>query len=740
MEVLGSRYQLLGELGQGGMGIVHEAIDRQLERHVAIKMILEPVLDRTARERFLREARSAAAISHPNICQVHEIGEHNGQPFLVMELLQGEALAARIARGPLPAAEGVSTMRSVLSALGALHTKGLIHRDLKPSNIFLTPHGVKLLDFGLARSASATESATQADLTKPGSAIGTLRYMAPEQIAGDPVDARTDLWAAGIVLYEMLTGRLPFKADSAMGMLHAVLREPRDPIGSTGHPEVDVVIDRVLQREPAKRYQSAEAMAAALARGYQEPTAEFKPPRIRLVVLPFRPLRADEETAFLEAALPDAITTSLASVSSLTVRSNLAALRFGTTVDLPKLANELDVNHVLTGTLLRAGERLRVTCQLVEAPGGNLVWSETTERPLGDLFELQDAISRHIVDALPIEHGTRTRERRDIPASARAYELYLRANALSKEGQGWLLSRDLYQQCLAEDPNFAPAWARLGRMHRIIGKYLETDHRPSFAAAEEAFRRAFAINPDLSMAHHLFVYLEVEMGHADRALVHLVERIKRAPFQAELYAALCQAARYCGLLDVSAAAGEKALRLDPQVQTSLINTYMALGNSKRAIEVWNGDSTSQVAMALLETGANIEDVRRAILTEGRAFGEGTPSALFAEALASVLGGDRENAVRMFLRLQSMSENFPDGEAMYQVARMLARVEAKEMALDLMSRAVELGYYPIAWFEQDPWLASIRSEPVYEQTCVRARERHLAAASAFAAAGGHRLLD
>ncbi len=721
------------------MGIVHEAIDRQLERRVAIKTILEPAHDRTARERFLREARAAAAISHPNICQIHEIGEHEGQPFLVMELLQGEPLSARLARGPVVAPEAVSILRPVLSALGALHAKGLVHRDLKPSNIFLTPHGVKLLDFGLARSASAGDTATAANLTMPGSAVGTWRYMAPEQITGDAVDGRTDLWAAGIVLYEMVTGRLPFNADSAMGVLHAILREPRDPIGSTGHPDVDRVIDRALQRLPGMRYPYAETMADALGHTLQESMPTMAPPRIRVVVLPFRPLRADEDTAFLEAALPDAITTSLGSVPSLTVRSNLAALRFGSTVDLPKIASELDVNHVLTGTLLRAGDRLRVTCQLVEAPGGNLVWSETTERPLGDLFELQDAISRHIVDALPVEHGTRVRERRDVPASARAYELYLRANALSKEGPGWQLARELYQQCLAEDPNFAPAWAKLGRMHRIIGKYLETDHRPGFAAAEEAFRRAFAINPDLSMAHHLFVYLEVEMGRADKALVHLVERIKRSPFNAELYAALCQAARYCGLLEVSVAAGEKALRLDPQVQTSLINTYMAMGNSKRAIEVWNGDSTSQVSMALLDTGANLDEVRTAILAEGRAFGEGTPSALFAEALASALAGDRDNAVLMFTRLSSMSEDFPDGEAMYQVGRMLARVDAKEFALDLIARAVELGFYPIAWFEKDPWLESIRGERAFQQACARARERHLAAASAFEAAGGHPLL-
>lgn len=742
--LLSARYEMLGSLGQGGMGIVHEAIDRQLERHVAIKMILDAGHDASSRGRFVREARSAAALSHPNICQIYEIGEYDGQPFLVMELLQGEVLSDRIASGALTPAESIAIVRPVLSALGALHAKGLVHRDLKPSNIFLTPHGVKLLDFGLARPMTAGDTATNADLTQAGAITGTLRYMAPEQFTGDAIDGRTDLWATGVVLYEMLTGKLPFAADSTLDMLQAVLREPREPLlPIPGHAALDRVLDRALQRRASKRYQDAAAMAADLGDAVTDSfPAHTPPPRIRVVVLPFRPLRVDEDTAFLEGALPDAITTSLATFPSLTVRSNVAALRFGPTVDLPKLAAELDVNHVITGTLMRAGDRLRVTCQLIGAPGGNLVWSETTDRPFGDLFELQDAISRHIVDALPLEQGARARQGRgDVPANARAYELYLRANALSQgEGFDWLQARELYYECLTEDSQFASAWARLGRVHRIIGKYLEADHRASFAKAADAFRRAFALNPDLPMTHHLFVYLEVETGRADQALVHMVQRIRQSPFNADLYAALCQAARYCGLLDVSAAAGEKARRLDPQVQTSLMNTYMALGNPKRALEVADGLSDSAVAMAMLDQGGDIEHVRRSIAAEGQRIGAHTPTGLFCEALVAVLGNEREKALEMFMRLQAMSDHYPDGEAMYQVVRMLARVGARDVAIDMFGRAVGLGFYPIAFFAHDPWLDELRDDPAFKATCARARELHLAAASAFEAAGGYRVVE
>jgi serine/threonine protein kinase len=414
---LASRYQLVRRLGEGGMGIVHEAIDRQLDRRVAIKMIRDPAADDPlVHERFLREARAAAAIAHPNVCHLHEIGEHEGTPFIVMELLEGEPLSARLARGPLTEAEALDVIIPVLGALDALHDTGLVHRDLKPSNVFLTPHGVKLLDFGLARYSSPDLAFTAPELTRPGMLAGTVKYMAPEQITGDPVDARTDVFAAGVMLFELVTGHAPFTASTTLDWLNAVLRE--DPPTLPNRSPLDRVIHRALQRRPDDRYASAAEMATdlealpglpgsakrSLDRGDADQLRTATP---RVVVLPFRLLKADEEIGFLENGLPEALTTRLNSMPAWSVRSNLGALHVEAP-GLAALAAELDVDHVIAGTVLRSGDQVRVTAQLVEAPGGRVCWSETIQQPLGEAFSLQDELCTLIVKGLPTPGDTRS--------------------------------------------------------------------------------------------------------------------------------------------------------------------------------------------------------------------------------------------------------------------------------------------------------------------------------------------
>ena len=255
-------YRITRKLGQGGMGVVYAAHDERLHRQVAIKMILDLGAEATARERFWREARAAAAVNHPHVCQLYDVGETEGQLYIVMELLEGESQAARLDRGPIDLPEALAMVLSVLDALDALHERAIVHRDLKPSNIFLTKFGVKLLDFGLARPVVSDQLATAQDLTVPGHVVGTPAYMAPEQISGQPSDARVDLFTVGIVLYEMIIGKSPFAGATMVQTMHSILND-RPPVltGSSTVDAVDRIIQRSLEKRPAARYQSARDMA-----------------------------------------------------------------------------------------------------------------------------------------------------------------------------------------------------------------------------------------------------------------------------------------------------------------------------------------------------------------------------------------------------------------------------------------------------------------------------------------------
>ena len=308
--------------------------------------------------------------------------------------------------------------------------------------------------------------------------MGTPRYMSPEQVAGEPVDLRSDLFAAGTILFEMLAGRPAFAGRSIVEVLHATRYE--QPPALTGSPAVaavDRVIRRAMAKRPADRPVSADAMADELRaiRGIESGSSPAMAQALtRLVVLPFRVLRPDAETDFLAFSLPDAIATSLSGNTWMIVRSSAVAARFATgTPDLKALAAEADVDRVVMGTLLRAGDQLRATAQLVDAPGGTLLTSHTVQASLGDLFGLQDDIARRVADALSLPLAGTPAQSPDRPADPQAYELYLRANELARTYDGIAAARDLYQQCLELDPRFAPAWARLGRCHRVIGKYID---------------------------------------------------------------------------------------------------------------------------------------------------------------------------------------------------------------------------------------------------------------------------
>jgi len=736
------RYRITNKLGEGGMGVVYAAQDDRLNRRVALKMIRKAAADDRARERLWREARVAASVNHPNVCQLYEICEENGELFLAMELLEGESLAVKLTAGPMPCAEAVRITLAVLGALEALHRRGVVHRDLKPSNVFLTAHGVKLLDFGLARAAPEVGAATGTGLTLPGAVMGTPNYMAPEQVLGQMVDARTDLFAAAGVLFEMLCGKPPFARDTVVSVLHAIVNEQPPALGgSPAIVAVDRAIHRALSKSAADRYQTADAMAQDLRAALLAPdtgTAWTARPMTRLIVLPFRILRADPETDFLAFSLPDAITSGLSGLDSLIVRSSLVASRLAAqAADLKTIASEADVDVVLTGTLVRAGEQLRVSTQLVESPGGTLVWSHASQLSLGDIFKLQDDLATRIVESLSLpltarEHRMLTH---DVPASAKAYEFYLRANQLAVNLITPSLARDLYLECLQEDPGYAPAWARLGRVYRMLGKFGDADVEENLSRAESAFVRALEINPDLSVAHNFYSYLEIDFGRAQDAMVRLVRRAQRRATDPQIFAGLVQACRFCGLLEASLAAHEQARRFDRSIITSVFHTYFHLGDYERALGSVHGSGepvTNIFALMMLGRGAEaLEKIHKTERLEVP-----TPRR-WVESLRLLLEGRRAEGLAATQAI--LPEGYRDPESLYYVARYLIFFGSDANGMLLLSRAVEEGFFCFTALARDPWLDSVRSDPAFTKILGRAESRHRDARAAFLEADGDRLL-
>ena len=730
------------------MGVVYEAFDERLERRVALKLLKPDVMDPTMRLRFWREARTAAAISHPNVCQVFDVGDAEGVTFLAMELLEGQSLAQRLVAGPLPVAETVNIALGLLAALDALHEKQLVHRDVKPANLFLTPHGVKLLDFGLtmhsqAGPAADTRSVTGEALTLPGVLLGTPSYMAPEQIRGEALTPATDLFAVGAMLFEMLTGKRAFQRSSTLETLRAV--EVANPPALTGPPAL-VAVDRALHvalaKTPAHRYQTAAAMAQDLRAALKAESAtqagiDVREVR-RLIVLPFRPLRADPESDFLGMSLPDAITHSLAGLQSLVVRSSLVGAKYTDGVpDVQRLAIEADVDLVLAGTLLRAGDRLQVSAQLFETPSGTLLKSHIAQVEWGNIFDLQSELVRQVVDVLGLKltSGERHNLRRDTPANPAAYQQYLRANEAASRPDRIPEAIALYEDCLRLDPSFAPAIARLARCYRYQGKYDER-RDANLAHAASLLQQALEINSQLALAHSLFAQLETDRGQAQDAMARLLDRLQQAPNSPDIYAGLVYACRFCGLLDASVGAHLQAHRFSSQVPTSVAQTYFVMGSYERCLETYHDDLGYIGALALLSIGKN--DEATALVAERERWRQTPLGASFLHALRALIEGRRDDCVR--LTDEAVERFHLRGEELFYMARHYAWAEESDKAVSALAQGVESGYFNLPTLERDPWLQPLRGSREFDAVLQQAATRHRQAHAIFVKAGGPQFLN
>ena len=583
-------YEIVAPLGAGGMGEVYRARDTRLGREVAIKVLPAEVAGDAERvKRFEQEARATAALSHPNILALFDVGAHEGRPYLVAELLDGCTLAERIRAGELTVAKAVELGTQIAHGLAAAHERGIVHRDLKPGNVFVTKDGVvKILDFGLARLTQAgggwdqEGSPTETALTGVGAVLGTVGYMAPEQVRGLPADHRCDIFAFGCVLYEMLCGISPFQRETAADTASAVLREdPESLVSRVANlpPALDRLLQHCLEKRSEDRFVSARDLAFALSQLLSvQPAGQAAPAsraeaagdrRPGIAVLPFANLSADPEQEYFCDGMAEEILNALAHIRNLRVVARTSSFAFrGRAEDVRQIGAQLDVATLLEGSVRRSGDRLRITAQLIKVADGSHLWSERYDRSLEDVFTIQEEIALAIVERLRVHllEPERAAIERRHTESLDAYSAYLRGqhywNTFTPDG--FARSRTSFEEAIGIDPKFAAALAGLGMWYLSQAFWADFPAEEAWLKASALAERALSSDPEYWMAHtvrgNLLAFFERRWVEAEQSLRRGVQH---GPSQAAAYfnlsAMLFARRRWGEVVEES----RMALRLDP---------------------------------------------------------------------------------------------------------------------------------------------------------------------------------
>jgi non-specific serine/threonine protein kinase len=723
-----SHYRITAKLGSGGMGVVYEAEDTTLGRHVALKFLpTEMARDADALQRFQREARAASALNHPGICTVHAIEQHEGQHFIAMELLEGETLAERVRRGVLELGPLLELGVQIADALESAHAKGIVHRDLKPANIFVGPRGqAKVLDFGLAkmerpRSAedgehSEAPTAVQPnELTSAGTTLGTVSYMSPEQARGQLTDARSDLFSLGTVLYQAATGSLPFAGETSAVVFDAILNREPAPLAQLKPAlpaELNRILAKALEKDRGLRYQTATDFKTDLLRLKRDVesggrrAAELsdsrggtaKPAEKSVAVLYFENLSGVKEDEYLRDGVTEDIITELSKIKGLRIFARSTVLGFRDRQAAPaQVGQQLGAAYLLTGSLRRAGNRLRINAELVDTKTDFPLWSERYDREMKDVFEVQDEIARSIAEALRVTLSPQEQAALAVKPTdnLQAYDLYLRGKSYARRvtRQDVEFALQMFESAVAMDPGFALAHAAIA--NACAQAYYRSQRTAAWIErAKAASERASALGgdvPEIRVAEAWILYAEDKLDEAIRRVRAAIER--RPDCEGAYYLlgrALFASGRYQEAAEMAeaamAAAGE-----DYNVYIPIYNALTALGKKDAA------DSVRQREILALETHLRTvpEDARARVLV----------------AADYAVLGRTDDALREVGLAMALRSN--ETTVLYNAACVYCQLGRKAEALDVLRRASEAGFKDAQWARRDPDLALLHGEAEFE---------------------------